>query len=136
MAKLITPEQLAKTGSEDSEQTALFAWAALEIKRYPQLKWMHAIPNGGFRNKVEAEKLVATGVRKGVFDIFLPVMIKRNGGLYVELKKRGREKEKAGGLSIDQIEFLTYANLAGYKTAVCYGWEEARIAIVAYLNGE
>lgn len=138
---MISPAQLAKSGSEDAEQMALFAWCALNFKQYPQLKWMHAIPNGGYRNKAEAAKLVATGVRKGVFDVFLPVMkweaprlISKYGGLYIELKKRGREKEKAGGMSEAQQEFMTYANLAGYKAVVCYGWEEAVAAIEEYLK--
>ena len=38
---------------EDAEQAALFDWAAY----YPELKWMHAIANGGYRNKKEAARL-------------------------------------------------------------------------------
>lgn len=141
MAKLITPEQLARSGSEDGEQAALFAWAALNIKKYPQLKWMHAIPNGGSRHIAEAVKMVATGVRKGVFDIFLPFPIKHSfniatvyHGLYIELKKRGRQNENNGGLSKEQLDFMQYAYITGYCVKVCYGWEEAREAILEYLK--
>lgn len=93
----MNPEQLAKSGSEHAEQTALFAWsnqaalrgfrAADEMLSYSQqapyfsmaetvlaLKWLHAIPNAGARgNKIAAAQLKAEGVKAGVADIFLPV---------------------------------------------------------------
>lgn len=148
MAKPITPEQLARNDSEDGHQMALFAQAALHRELYPQLKWMHAIPNGGSRHIVEAGKLVAAGVRKGVSDIFLPSIQYRNrddmivdnyvnfAGLYIEMKAPGRKNAKYGGLSQDQIDFMSYAVIAGYKCVVCYTWVEAWNEIVKYLNGE
>lgn len=141
MAKPITPEQLAASGSEDGHQMALMAQCALHRERYPQLEWLHSIPNGGSRHFKEANKLVATGTRSGVFDLFLPypnITIGDHGanGLYIEMKKPGRQKEKNGGLSDDQIRFMTYATIAGYKCVVCYSWQEAWEAIVNYLNGE
>lgn len=148
MAKPITPEQLAARGSEDGEQAALFCQAALHFKRYPQLEWIHSIPNGGFRKITEAARLKATGVRAGVFDIFLPCPmlkpfhVKFDGfemwyhGLYIEMKKAEYRTRKNGGLSDDQIKFMTYATVAGYKCVVCYSWQEAWEAIVNYLNGE
>src|SRR4051812_39956800 len=69
--KKITPEMLAGD-SEDSQQMALFAWAADNVGRYPQLAWLFAIPNGGSRHIAEAAKLVAAGVRSGVPDLMLP----------------------------------------------------------------
>jgi hypothetical protein len=136
---MITPEQLAKSGSEDGEQSALFCQAALHYDQYPQLKWMHAIKNDN------GHRRVAQGVRRGVVDIFLPVPqtgldvvgnFKFYSGLYIELKKLGRQKEKNGGLSDKQIEFLEYASLVGYKSSVCYGWQEAWSTIVDYLEGK
>ena len=129
---MITPEMLAKSGTEDGHQAALFCWAALNIKQYPQLKWMHAIKNDN------GHRRVAQGVRGGVVDIFLPVPVSGfdfYSGLYIELKKRGRQKEKNGGLSQKQIDFLEYAGNIGYATKVCYGWEEARNKILEYLKG-
>lgn len=131
---MITPEQLASSGSEDAHQSALFCQAALNFKKYPQLKWMHAIKNDN------GHRRVAQGVRAGVVDVFLPVPMqtqwaKMFAGLYIELKKPSRKKELNGGLSDKQIEFLDYARKAGYKTAVCYGWQEAWKAIEEYLNG-
>src|SRR5512147_2934788 len=148
MSKPITPEQLAASGSEDGHQMALMAQCALHKTEYPQLEWIHSIPNGGFRKITEAARLKATGVRAGVFDIFLPCPmlkpfhVKFDGfemwyhGLYIEMKKAEYRTRKNGGLSDDQIKFMTYATIAGYKCVVCYSWREAWEAIVKYLNGE
>ena len=138
--KIITPEQLAKSGSEDGEQMALFAWAALNCGQYPMLKWLYSVPNGGSRHIVEATKMVATGLRKGVPDICLPCVIenyiKAYNGLYIELKIEKRRKEKNGGCSEEQIEWIDYLQQAGYYVKVCYGWEEARDTIINYLEGK
>lgn len=140
MSKAITPEQLASSGSEDAHQMALFAQAALHLKQYPMLRWMHAIPNGGYRNDREAAKLVATGTRAGVFDIFLPHATfddNQDGyfGLYIEMKRPDRVGTKNGGLTDEQIKFMTYAVVAGYKCVVAYSWQQAWDEIVNYLNG-
>jgi hypothetical protein len=142
-AKPITPDQLASTGSETGEQRALFAWAALS--GYPQLKWLHAVPNGGERNDQTRMALAAEGVRNGVWDVFLPWPVRQpwnnNGpdgsyhGLYIEMKRANRRNHKNGGLTDEQVAFGEYASRNGYKTAVCYSWEEARDIIVSYLEG-
>ena len=139
-AKKVTPEQLAKSGSEDAHQMAVFCWAASVLSQYPQLEWMHSIPNGGFRNKIEATKLVATGARAGVWDIFLPYPRIQHGdlfihGIYIEMKAPAQRNKKDGGLSKEQIDFGDWAKHVGYATAVCYTWEEARDVIVNYLEG-
>lgn len=146
MSKSITPEQLARNDSEDGHQMALFCQAALHKQQYPQLEWMHAIPNGGSRDIREAAKLVGAGTRKGVFDIFLPYAIESKSfeiaadggyhGLYIEMKAPKRRNEKNGGLSKEQIDFMNYADIAGYKCVVCYTWIEAWNEIVKYLKGE
>lgn len=43
--------------SEDTEQINVASWAAWNERQYPELKWLHHIPNGGSRNKAEAVKL-------------------------------------------------------------------------------
>lgn len=141
-AKAVTSEQLASSGSEDGEQAAIFCWAASMCGQYPQLKWMHAIPNGGSRHVAEATKMVAAGLRKGVLDIFLPYAIQGDyepatyHGLYIEMKTEKRRKEKNGGLTEEQIEFIEYAKSAVYCCKVCYNWVEARDVILKYLEGK
>lgn len=138
--KVVTPEQLAASGNEDGEQMAVFAWAAMNVGMYPSLKWLHAIPNGGQRHVAEATKMVAAGLRKGILDIFLPLPIQTHwanqyAGLYIELKIEKRRKEKNGGLTDEQIEFIEYAQRIGYYCAVCYSWIEARDILIKYLEG-
>lgn len=140
--KLITPEMLAASGTEDGEQMAVFCWAAGMCGQYPQLKWLHSIPNGGSRHIVEAGKIVAAGARSGVLDMFLPHMYmegwngRRFNGCYIEMKVEKRRKHKNGGLEDDQVEFKNYAEAAGYYVAVCYSWTEARDVLINYLEGK
>jgi len=136
--KAIQPEDLV-TGSEDGEQAALFCWAALNTDKYPQLKNLFAIPNGGNRHIVEAMKFVGTGTRSGVPDICLAwanANIKRNPvlyhALYIELKIEKYRNHKNGGCSNEQIIWHERLVAAGYFVKVCYGWIEARDCLVNY----
>lgn len=139
VGKKITPEMLASSGSEDGHQAALFCWAADNVGKYPQLKWMHSIPNGGSRHMVEAMKMVAAGTKSGIWDIFLPLPIhtewaNQYAGLYIEMKQEKRRSHKNGGLSKEQIEFGEYAVRMGYYCRVCYSWKEARDILINYLE--
>lgn len=140
-SKKVTPEMLAKSGSEDGMQAALFCWAAEASKQYPQLKWLFAVPNGGQRHIVEATKLVATGTRSGVPDVFLPAPIRQypDGsyhGCWIEMKIEKHRNKKYGGLSNEQMEWIEYLEQAGYYCKVCYNWIEARDTLIAYLEGK
>ena len=141
LSKKITPEQLAASGTEDGHQMALFCKAAENVGKYPSLKWLHAIPNGGDRNVIEAGKLVAAGTRSGVWDIFLPMPIHTEwavqyAGLYIEMKKPSRRTHKDGGLTKEQLEFGAYAEQMGYYCAVCYTWEEAWTILIKYVENK
>jgi len=138
--KKITPEALAKSGTEDGHQAALFCWAADNVATYPQLAWLFAIPNGGSRHIAEAIKLVGTGTRAGVPDMFLPVWKigdrKVYHGCFIEMKHEKYRNRKNGGLSDEQIEWRDYLLSAGYHWAVCYSWIEARDILISYLEGK
>ncbi len=121
----------ASNGSETAAQIALFGWAAEQVK-YPELRWLFHVPNGGSRNKIEGARLKAAGVKPGVPDIFLPVLRKPHIGLWVELKRPDMKKSK---VSDDQNDWLAYLSQQGYDTAVCYGFEMARNRIIQYLEG-
>ena len=136
--KIITPEMLAN-GSEDGEQMAVFAWAAMNVAKYPVLEWLHSIPNGGQRHIATATKLVATGSRSGVWDIFLPCPIqtewaKQYAGLYIEMKIEKYRNHKNGGLTDEQVKFSEYAERMDYYCAVFYNLKEARDVIIKYLE--
>ena len=131
----MTPEQLCKSGSEDAHQMALFAWSALQHKKYPMLRWLHAVPNGGLRSARTGAKMKATGARKGVWDVYLPVPLfsfdtgRYTTGLYIEMKKPG-----TGRLTKEQKEFRLHLDFYNFETAVCFTWEEASDIILQYLE--
>lgn len=141
--KKITPEQLAASGSEHGSQAALFAWAADNVGKYPQLKYMFAIPNGGLRDVRVAANLKAEGVKAGVPDIMLPwaswiwsftsdgvYNVTGWHGLFIEMKVGKNKPTK------EQEEYIDYLKSAGYYCVVCYAWNVARDAIIAYLEGK
>lgn len=146
---MMTPDDLCKNGTEDGHQMALFLQAKLEEQKYPMLKWMFAIPNGGNRDARTGAKMKATGTKKGVWDIFLPVPIfipaeDDNGnkivgkgafmhGLFIEMKRPGGKGRFAGRLSKDQVQFQKHCQVMGYAEGVAYTWREAWMLIEGYL---
>ena len=134
----MTPEQIAASGSESAHQKAVFAWAALNLDKYPMLAYMHAIPNGGRRDAITAARMKAEGVKSGVPDIFLPwpkvdsrIDNKESvgvHGLYIEMKIKG------GKISDNQKRFIDYLNNNNYKVVICYNWQSAIESIESYLN--
>ena len=134
----MTPEQLAKSGTEHGHQTALFCWCAANRDLFPELEWFHAIPNGGLRSKAQAGKLKAEGVKAGIPDTFLPVARRGFHGLYIEMKKPTMRPKRGGkgGVSDEQEIFMRAVEHGGYCCKVCYSWEEARNALTWYLEGE
>lgn len=123
----ITPEQLAKSGSEDGEQLALFCWCAQS--NIPELRWMFHIPNGGSRHIAEAAKLKAMGVKPGVPDLFLPIPKRGYKGLFIELKK-----VKGGIVTDEQHEWFIFLPSQGYYSVIARGWLNAREKILWYLK--
>lgn len=109
-------------------QTALFAWAERNLDKYPDLKWMYAIPNGGHRHVSVAVKLKAEGVKAGVPDVCLPAARRGCHGLYLEMKV-GDNKPTVG-----QEAYIDYLKSAGYCVHVCYSAVDARKAIEWYLG--
>ena len=120
----MTPDQLAKNGSEAAHQTALFAFMAVACQHgfavawdwakngpiafkqsskigVPELRWLHHIPNGGSRGDdaksraIRGAQMKAQGVRQGVADLCLPVRRGPCSGLYVEMKKPSEKPVKA-----------------------------------------
>ena len=113
--------------TEAEEQIALFEWAALQSGRFPELALLYHVPNGGSRNKIEAARLRAQGVKSGVPDLCLPVARGGNHGLYIELKAGKNTTTE------NQRRWLEYLRQQGYYTAVCYGWQKAAELIERYL---
>jgi hypothetical protein len=167
----LTATMLAKSDTEHAHQVALFAYAAVARVHgweaanlwnkgdmlpvhvgepdqiafaIPELKWLHAIPNGGSRGDTKSvamrrgASLVAEGVRSGVADIFLPVKRGQWSGLYIEMKRPALRPKVGGkgkgGLSNEQIEFASFVKSEGFGWVCCYGWEEAVEVLRGYLE--
>lgn len=145
---MITPEQIAKTGTEHAHQAALFCWAAQYINSphgvirvKEALARMFAIPNGDQRGdgthkgaQIAGARLKAEGMKPGVMDIFLAYPSGGFHGLFIEMKKPGMQKKKNGGCSDEQMEFTNLLQTVAYDVRVCYSWEEARQTILHYLR--
>ena len=124
--------------TEHGEQAVVIQWAKYREGRYPELKWLLAIPNGaklpykktrsGKRYSPEAIKLKAEGLKSGVSDLFLPAP--RNGfcGLWVEMKV-GTNKPTE-----EQTIFTADMNSRGYLATGCWGSEHAIVSIATYLG--
>lgn len=104
-------------------------WAEWNTGRFPALKLLHHIPNGGKRNKAEAARFKAMGVKAGVPDLFLPVPMNGYAGLYIEMKY---DKNKP---TDNQKEWIKALKENGYKVEVCWSGEAATRELEAYLQG-
>ena len=116
--------------TEHQEQCALFEWAALNETKYPELRWMFAVPNGGKRHISVAVKMKAEGVKRGVPDILcvFPSGCRSYIGLAIEMKS-GKNKTTP-----EQNEWLSALENYGWAAVVCHSWQEAAEVIVNYLN--
>jgi hypothetical protein len=90
--------------SEHDEQSTLIQWAKFTEHELPELKLLHAIPNGGWRHKATAARLKREGLKPGIPDLCLPVPRGQWHGCYIEM-----------------------------KSIVCKGFNQAVDAILAYL---
>lgn len=115
--------------TEAEEQIALFEWARLQTGRFPELALLYHVPNGGSRNKIEAARLRAQGVKSGVPDLCLPVARGASHGLYIELKR-----QRGGRISEEQVRWINGLLKQGYAAAICKGWQEAASVINDYLR--
>lgn len=113
---------------EHQEQCAIFQWARMASGRYPELKYMYAVPNGHKMTKPQAARAVKEGMRSGVPDIVLPVPQRGYHGLYIELKV-GYNKPTE-----HQKEFLDFLSSVGYKAVWVKGAEAAISVIEEYLG--
>lgn len=111
---------------ETTEQITLFNWAENNAHILPCLSLMYHIPNEGKRTN--GAVLKAMGLKSGVPDVCLPVPSHNFNGLYLEMKYGQNKPTK------DQEAFMAALRQQGYKTAVCYGADEAKAEIMDYLQ--
>jgi hypothetical protein len=111
--------------SEHDEQATVIQWARYQEIRHPELYWLHSSLNGIVIPAPPATRariinhMKAEGMRKGIPDLFLPLARRGYHGLYIEMKT------DKGKLTVEQKDFLAYAEAAGYLDLACFGADEA-----------
>ena len=115
--------------SEHEEQAAFFDYLELESKRRPELALCFAVPNGQLRDIRIAKKLKAEGVRAGVPDICVPIPRGQWHGMWIEMKRT-----KHGTVSPEQAWWLNQLKSQGYWTAICLGWDDAKLELEKYMS--
>jgi len=120
--------------NEETEQRDLIRRANDHLEQYPELAWLHHVPNGGYRGRITGAKMKAAGVKPGVLDLSLPAMRLNPaggvyGGYYCEMKRT-----KGSTTSPAQKKWIRYLRGAGYAVALCKGVELAWSSLMWYLS--
>ena len=113
---------------EHDEQAALFRWAEMMKRKYPELELMYAVPNAARRSPRQGAWMKAEGMKAGVPDVHLPVANGSYIGLWIEMKA-GKNKP-----SEHQGRYMEALRKAGHRTVVCYSWASAAKDIEEYLS--
>jgi hypothetical protein len=117
-----------KLAIEHQHQSALFTWARAQRGRIPALLNLYAVPNAAPRTDIGRVWMHAEGLESGVWDVALDWPSGGYHGLRIEMKAPGEV------LSIKQRDWGERYARAGYKTAICTDWWQARSAICQYLG--
>lgn len=156
----MTPDQIAKSGSEHAQQAALFAWCAMAemrgwyaaddpqcytvpgyaeerygvSKAVPELEWFHAIANGGSRGDTGKSRAIQGGKMKaeGVKSGVWDTFLPVR-----KVTSAGLYIEMKVGknkLSENQTKFGKFVLSQNFRTYVCYTWRDAANAIKNYLT--
>ena len=87
-----------------------------------------AVPNGGFRNAIEAKRMKAEGVTPGVADLLLLLSKKGFGCLGIEMKvPKGKQ-------TTNQIDWQNDFESNGNKYEICKSLDEFMKIINNYLK--
>lgn len=91
---------------------------------YPKILAIH-VPNEGKRSKYHAK---ASGIKAGVSDVLIFNGVGLYNGCAIELKVPPNKPTDK------QAEFQAILGLLGWRTCVCYSFDEAKIVIDGYLK--
>jgi hypothetical protein len=126
--------------TESQHQCTVVEWARAQESRWPVLKLLHSIPNGGGRGKpfitrggkklppLLAVKLQKEGLLAGIPDLHIPAARGQWIGLYIEMK------DDDGELSDAQRKIIPLLEAEGNKVKVCQGADSAIAALKAYIR--
>lgn len=114
--------------AEQIEAESLWRWVESHVRRYPELRLLHHVPNGDSRSPQAGARLRASGLRPGVVDYILDWPRLEYLGLRLELKSQ------TGALRPLQVCWGGCYESIGYYWTVARGWKEASEQITAYLG--
>lgn len=110
------PKRKTKQPEHDN-QAAYFDILKLNYRKFPDLRFIFAIPNAAKRSPEVAQMMLKEGLKAGVWDLHLPFARRGYGGAWIE-NKFGDNK-----LSAAQIEFGEHFRRENYFTKVSYSVE-------------
>lgn len=110
---------------EADEQKEFAAWCDAK-----GLLWAH-IPNERKASGLTIYELEKQGMKKGFPDNFIAEPRGKYHGLFIELK---RAKKSLSNKSPEQRRWIKALAKKGYKAVFCYGAEEAKRAVLEYLE--
>ena len=113
--------------TEDKLQAACYSTANKLIPITRGL--LYSVPNGAYlKNKVEAIKLLSTGLLPGVADMALDIPNSNYHGLKIELKLKGKKQSQ------HQINYQNRVTQQGYKYIVVDTLSKCINGITQYLE--
>lgn len=115
---------------EHNHQAAFFTILRLNFKRFPELKFIFAVPNAAKRNPQTAAYLKAEGLVAGVPDVIVPMARHTFHGAFIE-NKIGNNK-----MQPEQLKFRDFLIKEGYFVKACYSVTEQIKTLEWYLNIE
>ena len=121
--------------SEHDEQVAVVRWFKLQYPRKKDL--ILSIPNGSVINNGgkkgigRLKWMIREGFKSGVPDLFIAVPRNGYGGLWIEMKDKGKTY---CSVSKPQRECMENFKYAGYEATWCAGFEEAKKVIEDYMR--
>jgi len=121
-------EQPKIYSNEDQLQAECFKWANNNycLKHHTPQCQIFSVPNGGTRNKIEAMKLITTGLKSGVSDM---IALFPNGlCVFFELKfGSGKQSDK-------QLDFESAVNKLGFNYHLVYSFEDFKKIWISYIK--
>lgn len=113
--------------TEHEEQVRVIQWC--DDCKDPRASLIYSHLNGLRAPLGAVIKAKASGGRKGLPDLFLPVPAQGYHGLYIEMKRL-----KLGKISPEQKQWIDRLNGMGYRVEVCKGHAAAIAIIQEYLS--
>ena len=126
---LLLPNKEACQKSEHELQRSFFMWLSNYVLDCPNLTLIHAIPNGGSRDKITASNLKAEGVKAGIPDVFIPIPNGKYHGMYIEFKVKTNKPSE------EQRIIMLMLDAQGYKVICCNDLDTAKAEFESYMYG-